>query len=240
MTNIKQCTSLTLPPTKICREPSRFRLHKTVTVWYLQTRGPKRWVKAGGIQNQNSETQGRSAATLDPAAFSLGANMRVRTPRSCGAGAEKRKHTRRMKTKWEWTPNSLTTYCYLPYKHMLSFNSRARPVRWMTSDLSGPDEPASKSFIIKSAAFFEDLSRESHIYWLQTENQGESSHPNQSPPVLMDSEGLPHFPVAYILSSVITGMSSKKKRSIYPQFRFENTNCDSTEKNHILQFIRRH
>lgn len=49
---------------------------------------------------------------------------------------------------------------------MVSFNSRARPVLWAMSDLSGPYEPASKPFIIKATAFLEDLTRESHIYWL--------------------------------------------------------------------------
>lgn len=45
---------------------------------------------------------------------------------------------------------------------MVSFNSRARPVQWAMSDLSGPYEP----FIIKSTAYLKDLTRESYIYWL--------------------------------------------------------------------------
>lgn len=109
-----------------------------------------------------------------------------------------------------------------------------------THNLSGPWEPVSKPFIFKATAFCKDLTRENHIYLVWTENQGWSSHSNQSTCSHRQRGAFPFSPVVYILFSSITSISSNKKKFIYPQFQFGNTNCDSIEKNHISQFIHRH
>lgn len=48
-----------------------------------------------------------------------------------------------------------------------------------------------------------------------------------------------HYLWSFVFFSSITGISSNKKRSIYPQFQFGDTNCDSTEKNRISRCVRR-
>lgn len=108
-------------------------------------------------------------------------------------------------------------------------------------DLRGPGEPVYKPSIKKATAFRKDLTRESqHSLGLHRESRpGITPQPESAFSPGQRGGTRPFCPVAYILPSVVTGISSNKERSICPQFRFGNTNYDSTEKNHVLQFIHR-